>query len=193
MQLNPLAWERSEQVLTWWDGQSMRDKLMLGFIVAVLTLGIAGVASMLMSSSIKSARASLSSVQSDMAKVQMSKATYDDKVGAVRQFEENLEEYRSFSLAGFVERMARELDINDQVGAINDKGIATEDRYDIQTINVIIRKISLRVVSDILYRIESAEQPIGISSTSIKADLKDRNLLTLNLTLTILKPKAPAQ
>jgi len=187
---NPLQWETTERALEWWDAQSSREQLMLVFIVVALACMLWFFASTAMGSSLKNAENSVAATKRDFNTVLLAQDEYRAKADLAKTFQEDLERHREFSLAGFVERTAREIGISESVGSINDRGIKPGERFDTQSVEVRFRKISLRATSELLFRIENAEQPLSASNVQIKTNSKDRNELDVMITITMLRPKA---
>jgi type II secretory pathway component PulM len=192
--LNPLRWAATEAALEWWDSRAARERLLLLGTVAVVVAFAAFLASRTMDASLQAAEERRNRAADRLQTVQMLFAEYQQRRTESEARNTRLATFQDFSLAGFLERTARELGLTESLGNLNDRGVQAGDPYSEHLVDVRFRNIALTKVVELLHKIESHEAPIRVMSMTARTNTRERSEITLTLTVGMLKlPDAPVE
>jgi hypothetical protein len=96
----------------------------------------------------------------------------------------------TFSLQGFLERWALESGIpKEAVDSMNSKDLPPKDTYQETEVQVKLKKINLRHLTNYLYKIENSRFPLRVKFLGTKTRFDDTNTLDVTFTVSSYAPK----
>lgn len=150
------------------DAMSSRDKKLLTGLVAFAFAAIAFVTYMFVSSILEDRQARLRSLQDDLDYVTVMAETYQETSAAVAKNEERLRQFSGKSVSAFVEEVAREVGVSEQLQAVNEQGSETVGNLRQTKYKVELKKVTLEQAASFLWEVETRGYPVAVSLARMK-------------------------
>lgn len=150
-------------------GMSPRDRsLSLGLIAFVL-IGMIGLSLSAMSSRVSAVASRIEDRQTTLNIVRLNVAEYETAQETADSLQQDLERYASTDLSAFLDKCAKEVQIEDKLDKIDnrskaDDGVLLENRY-----AVTMSKLTESELANFLYEIETEGFPLQITQLEVKA------------------------
>lgn len=173
-----------------WNTMSRRDRRLLVFMVVSLTLFIGYFVVTGVRAKVRSLETSVTGMQRDLNTMNSMLADLDASRGRIADIEKQLGGFANFSVSGFLQTAGEETKISDNIKGINDEGLSDGVFFDEHAYEVVLKKVTLEQLVNYLYKIQSAPQPLRISRLVVRANTRNREELSANVTVVFSKLKA---
>jgi len=165
-----------------------RERVLVAITAAVVCCTMGYFAQRAMSSSVDQLNANISRTVQAQARVDELLQSYSELAAEAQSLDARLEAGRNFAPLTWLEELGNAMGIADNIKSVNERGNETTDYYVAQTIDVRVDDIDLKVVVDLLYRLETSTQTVRVSDLRLKTDRKDRSQLDIRMELAFLRP-----